>query len=73
MFYDSTWSTDVSKKPTLASYILKKAVVYSSETSVITYEIRHFRNSKEHNTRLRGPENNKLQTALILNAFMSME
>jgi hypothetical protein len=53
-------------------YILKKAIVYSSETFLITYETRHFHNSKEHNTRLLGPENNRLLTALILNAFMSM-
>jgi len=55
------------------SYILKKAVVYSSETLVVIYETRHFHSSKEHNTRLRGPENNKLQTAIILNVFMSVE
>ena len=54
------------------SYILKNAVVYSSETFAITYEIGHFHNSKENNRRLLGPENNKLQTALFLNAFMSM-
>jgi len=55
-----------------ASYILKKAIVYSSETFVITYETRHFHNSKEHSTKLLGPENNTLQTVLFLNAFMSM-
>jgi hypothetical protein len=55
-----------------ASYILKKAIVYSSETFVITYETRHFHNSKEHSTKLLGPENNRQQTALILKAFMLM-
>jgi len=56
-----------------ASYTPKKTVVYSSETFVVTYETRQFHNSKEHNKRLRGPENNKLQAALILNVFMSVE
>jgi hypothetical protein len=55
------------------SYNLKKAAVYSSEFFVITYETRHFHNSKEHKTRHRCHENNKLYNTLILNAFTSME
>ena len=74
MIYDNTWFTDFSKKPT-------SCTLYTEEGSSIFFrnfcnhpKTRHFYNPKEHNTRLRrGPENNKLQTALILSAFMSME
>jgi hypothetical protein len=72
MIYDNTWSTDFRRGLLHAAYILKKVVIYSFETFVATYETRHFHSSKEHNTRLLGPENNKLPTALIPNAFMSM-